>query len=258
MPDQPLYNEHIDLNHLIFFEGKGSSVKRPVDFAEVCFDKYAKLKVRKILDLGSGSGELAIEMSKRGYSVTGLDLSSSAVKYASEAARIGNVPRISFTQKDMRTINLRNEFQAVTCFNSVLGLLDTHQDLIDVLRRIRNALTKGGLLVADVINPYAWLLREKRNSSSKLTSKGEVYMTSNTGFNNLVLPEITVSATIFLRERGSNLKMILHDETLQGFTARELHLMAQSVGFRDVRIFGDFANSENPKRAFWLNLVATK
>jgi predicted TPR repeat methyltransferase len=48
---------------------------------EIKFDK-----TKKILDIGCGTGRHCIELSKRGYRVTGVDLSSSQIKKAQEKA----------------------------------------------------------------------------------------------------------------------------------------------------------------------------
>ncbi|HAE42180.1 MAG TPA: class I SAM-dependent methyltransferase, partial [Clostridiales bacterium] len=48
---------------------------------ELNFDKSLK-----IIDVGCGTGRHAIELTKRGYSVTGIDLSESQLKRAREKA----------------------------------------------------------------------------------------------------------------------------------------------------------------------------
>jgi len=51
---------------------------------EINFDKSLK-----ILDVGCGTGRHAIELTKRGYQVTGIDLSESQLKRAKEKAKSG-------------------------------------------------------------------------------------------------------------------------------------------------------------------------
>ena len=45
----------------------------------------------KIIDVGCGTGRHAIELTKRGYSVTGIDLSASQIQRAEEKAEAENL-----------------------------------------------------------------------------------------------------------------------------------------------------------------------
>lgn len=52
-------------------------------------------KTLKILDVGCGTGRHLIEMTKRGYNVSGIDLSASQLARAREKAEINNL-KINF------------------------------------------------------------------------------------------------------------------------------------------------------------------
>lgn len=80
-----------------------------VDFIEqeINFDK-----TKKILDIGCGTGRHAVELAKRGYKVTGVDLSESQLRRADEKAKeAGAVVR--FIQGDAREIYFKHEFELV-------------------------------------------------------------------------------------------------------------------------------------------------
>ena len=66
-------------------------------------------KTVKILDVGCGTGRHAIELAKRGYQITGIDLSESQLKRAREKAKDANV-HIDFQRQDARNLPFNNEF----------------------------------------------------------------------------------------------------------------------------------------------------
>ena len=65
-------------------------------------------KSLKILDVGCGTGRHAIELSKRGYIVTGIDLSETQLARAREKAEKNNLT-IDFQRKDARNLSFNNE-----------------------------------------------------------------------------------------------------------------------------------------------------
>jgi len=50
-------------------------IGKEVDFFEVCIKKFSKVEVRKVLNIGCGPSPYMLELAKRGYIFTGLDLS---------------------------------------------------------------------------------------------------------------------------------------------------------------------------------------
>ena len=61
----------------------------------------------RILDVGCGTGRHAIELAKRGYSVTGVDLSDSMLQQAMEKAH-GEKVSVNFLKADARELPFNN------------------------------------------------------------------------------------------------------------------------------------------------------
>lgn len=76
------------------------------DFIE---KEIASNKKSKILDIGCGTGRHAIELTKRGYKVVGVDLSDSQLKRARQKAKEQNLT-IDFQKQDARQLPFKNEF----------------------------------------------------------------------------------------------------------------------------------------------------
>jgi SAM-dependent methyltransferase len=73
----------------------------------------------KVLDVPCGSGRHAIELARRGYALTGVDLAAEFIDEASGAA-----PEIEWRLSDMRNLPRGPEFDAAFCFGNSFGYLD--------------------------------------------------------------------------------------------------------------------------------------
>jgi ubiquinone/menaquinone biosynthesis C-methylase UbiE len=67
-----------------------------------------------ILDVGCGTGRHAIELAKRGYKVTGVDISSGMLAEAKKAAFNADV-NVEWIQSDAVKFNSNKSFDAVIC-----------------------------------------------------------------------------------------------------------------------------------------------
>src|SRR5580704_2800637 len=70
-----------------------------------------------LLDVPCGNGRHSIELSERGYRMTGLDLSEEFIEEASTSAPQG----IRWARGDMRDITWDSEFDGAFCFGNSFG-----------------------------------------------------------------------------------------------------------------------------------------
>ena len=88
--------------------------------------KLKKYKVKKVLDLGCGSGWLTIFMSKYGFDVTGIDIAKPAIELGKTWAGEDNA-NVNFLIGDLLNLPFKEStFDAVIC-NSVLEHLRLEQ-----------------------------------------------------------------------------------------------------------------------------------
>lgn len=121
---------------------------------EEVFTRYAVRPIRRILDLGCGTGQHAIRLAARGFEVLGVDRSSDMVNVAryrsSSLSQIGHPPSPVFQVGDMRDLTLNRSFDAVTLMFAVLGYVTETRDVLSVFTAAFHYLEPGGLLVFDV------------------------------------------------------------------------------------------------------------
>lgn len=101
-----------------------------------------------ILDVGCGTGRHSIELARRGYAVTGIDLSEGMLEQAKKSAREAGVT-VTLRQANAAQFSLDARFDAVICLcEGAFGLLGRQDDAIaQPLAILRN--------VAAVMKPTA-------------------------------------------------------------------------------------------------------
>ena len=118
------------------------------DMIEGAFRRHAAAPVRTVLDLGCGTGNHALRLARRGYAVTGIDLSSEMLRRAYAKAE-GAGLAVDFRQGDVRYFDADATFDAALLMFAVLGYQHDDDDVLETFRNIRRHLRRGGLLAFD-------------------------------------------------------------------------------------------------------------
>lgn len=104
-----------------------------------------------LLDLGCGRGRHSITLAKRGYHVTGVDLSEEAIKKACRLAANENLKNIEFITGDMRD-PIDRTFDAVLNLFTTFGYFLDDSENVDVFKNVHRMLKPGGLFMQDYLN----------------------------------------------------------------------------------------------------------
>ncbi len=108
----------------------------------------------EILDVACGRGRHARVLARRGYRVTGIDLSSRAVAAARERAEAEGLD-VTFEQQDMREAYCAGCADGVVNLFSSFGYFEREEDHREAIKAMATALYSGGWLVQDFMNaPY--------------------------------------------------------------------------------------------------------
>ena len=102
----------------------------------------------RVLDLCCGQGRHVLELARRGYHVTGVDLSDTLLAEARRQAQQENSPA-TFLQCDMRKIDFENQFDAVINFYTAFGYFEEDEDNQAVLNAVARALKPQGRFLLD-------------------------------------------------------------------------------------------------------------
>jgi SAM-dependent methyltransferase len=105
-----------------------------------------------VLELGVGTGRVAIPLAKCGIPITGLDVSPEMVDRL--VARAGGLP-ITAVVQDMAAPELADRFTVVYAAASTLFMVLTPERQRDCLAHAARLLTPGGCLVIEAATPWA-------------------------------------------------------------------------------------------------------
>lgn len=113
----------------------------------------------RLLDIGCGTGRHAVEMARRGYTVTGIDLSAGMLAQAAQAADRAGV-HVEWLKGDARRFVCETPFDAAVCLcEGALCLLACGDDPEEhdraILRAAFAALRLGGRFVLTALNGLA-------------------------------------------------------------------------------------------------------
>jgi SAM-dependent methyltransferase len=130
-----------------YFEATFREETRPeADFIEAACRTYGLRCSRRMLELGCGGGRLVVELARRGYDLTAIDLSEPALAYLRRRLqRSGRA--VDVLHADMAGFRLRRPVDAAFCtFNTFRHLL-TEQDALAHLRCVVSSLRPGGIYI---------------------------------------------------------------------------------------------------------------
>ncbi len=133
-------------------------------------------KRSKILDLGCGTGRHSIELAKRGYQITGIDLSESQLNRAKELADKEKL-NIDFQIQDARTLTFQNEFDLVIMLcEGAFPLMETDEMNFRILQNATKALKENGKLIFTTLNGLFPLFHSVKDFLASNSEKRECYL----------------------------------------------------------------------------------
>ena len=123
-------------------------------------DLYRALAARSggpVLELGCGTGRIAIALAEAGHEVHGIDSSDTMLAIARENLKKRGLAA-TFSRGDMRRLRSDQAFGLAFCALDGLLHLQAADDVRDALLAAHCALRPGGLFACDVVNPSPDLL----------------------------------------------------------------------------------------------------
>lgn len=216
-----------------FFDGHASQYHTNVftraTLAEVDF-LIAELQLPlgcSILDMGCGIGRHSVELAKRGYNVTGVDLSSGMLAQARAAAAQAGVG-VNWIQSDATQFVSETQFDAALCLcEGAFGLVGDDADVHDalILRNIARALKSRGMFMLTTLNA----LRSIRQFTDEDVAQGR--------FDPLTL--IETSEMEWETSEGKRSVTVREKRHLPG----DLKRLVQAAGFEVLNLWGGTAGN---------------
>jgi SAM-dependent methyltransferase len=198
------------------------------DFIERELDRNKSLR---ILDAGCGTGRHAIELTRRGYDLTGFDLSEAQIRRAREKAAAERLD-IEFLVHDARDLPFANEFDVVLMLcEGGFPLMETDEMNFAILENLTRALRTPGIFIFTTLNGLFPLHHSIQEFTSDTEGGGARYH----GDRFDLLTFRNHSFTEFEDDDGRKHSIACHERY---YVPPEITWMLKSLGYRTIDIFG--------------------
>ncbi len=199
------------------------------DFIEQELDYDKKIR---IIDVGCGTGRHSIELSKRGYGITGIDLSESQLARAKEKAKQLNL-RIDFQQHDARNLPFDGEFDAaIMLCEGAFPLMETDEMNFEILRNVTRALKDTGKLIFTTLNGLFPLYHSVEKFCESAGGEGNATYRSNT-FDLMTFRDH--NTTVFEDDTGNRKELKCNERY---YVPSEITWLLKTLGYKKIDIFG--------------------
>lgn len=190
-------------------------------------------KTLKILDVGCGTGRHAIELTKRGYSVTGIDLSEAQLAKAREKAESQGFS-IDFQQHDARDLPFTNEFDvALMLCEGGFPLMETDEMNFNILQNVTKALKNKGIFIFTTLNGLFALFHSVENFFDTTTTDEGNAIYSNNTFNLMTFRDH--NTTEFVDDAGNKKTLDCNERY---YVPSEITWLLKSLGYVEIDIYG--------------------
>ncbi|MBP6977255.1 MAG: class I SAM-dependent methyltransferase [Lentimicrobiaceae bacterium] len=194
---------------------------------EIQYDKDIR-----ILDIGCGTGRHAIEMTRRGYQVTGIDLSESQLKRAKEKAFQENL-QIDFQLQDARELSFRNEFDLVIMLcEGAFPLMETDEMNFLILQNAANALKDNGKFIFTTLNGLFPLFHSVKDFMDANREEGNA-LEENISFDLMTFRDHSTLKT--KDDTGAEMELQCNERY---YVPSEITWLLKSLNFKTIDIFG--------------------
>jgi len=210
----------------------------PPDAADAFYLALAGDKPKTILDIGCGTGRLAVALAERGHRVTGADPSAGMMRVACNRPGAG---RVRWADSDAAQLALGTRFDLIIMTGHVFQVFLEDDDVRATLRALRRHLASGGRLAFETRNP---LVEEWREWIPSLTR--ETVLVPGIGAVEIHYNVTSSDRTFVIFEthfRFSASDIVVATTTLRFMSREELAAFLAEAGFTDTVWFGDWDRS---------------
>jgi 2-polyprenyl-3-methyl-5-hydroxy-6-metoxy-1,4-benzoquinol methylase len=199
------------------------------DFIE---SELSRNKSLKILDVGCGTGRHSIELTKRGYNVTGIDLSVTQLEKAMEKAEENDL-KIDFQNLDARDLPFTEDFDvAIMLCEGGFPLMETDEMNFEILKSVTRSLKKNGKFIFTTLNGLFPLYHSVEKFCAATAGDSNATYRSNT-FDLMTFRDYNITEL-----EDDNGKMKTLDCNERYYVPSEITWLLKSLGYKKIEIYG--------------------
>ncbi len=189
-------------------------------------------KSLKIIDIGCGTGRHAIELTKRGYSVTGIDLSESQLKRAREKSKDEGV-EIDFQKYDARNLPFKDQFDlAIMLCEGGFSLMETDEMNFEILKNATKTLKDNGKLIFTTLNGLFPLFHSVKEFYESAQKEGNA-VCKDCSFDLMAFRDYNTH--VFEDDLGNKKELKCNERY---YIPSEITWLLKTLGYKKIDVFG--------------------
>jgi SAM-dependent methyltransferase len=209
--------------HILYHQRNDEEAEFFID--NLCAFLEPKINSR-LLDAACGRGRHSVYLNKKGYDITGIDLSYSNIKFAQQFEN----EKLHFYMHDMRHLMYINYFDITFNLFTSFGYFNAKNEHIKALRSFNKGLQKNGLLVLDYFNKEK-IIRHLVGQENKHIEGIDFHITKNVEHDKII-------KTITFEHKNKNFAF---REEVQAFSKCDFERLFQASNFEILHLFGDYS-----------------
>ena len=222
-----------------FYDAINSDVDytRWADFIEKIIEREYSGRPELWLDLGCGTGRMTLELARRGYDMTGVDLSAEMLNVARERADEEGLDVLWLCQ-NMTEFELYGTVDVTLCCLDGINHLTDTASLSKTFALVHNYLSPDGLFIFDVNGKYKFE-NIYSDRAYVMEEDGAVCIWQNSYNEKSKLCDFYI--TLFKEESDGSYTRYDESEREKMYTCRALKSALSAAGFEFIGAYSDFS-----------------
>jgi SAM-dependent methyltransferase len=205
-----------------------------------------------VLELGTGTGRVAIPVAKAGARLVGIDRSAEMLARARQRLRRAKLAgRLTLVRGDIRHLPFRRRpgFGLVMAPYGILQSLTRERDLQATLASVAGVLRKGGLFGIDLVPDLPrWAEYEGRTSLAGTRGRGR-HLTLVESVRQDRARRLTIFDQEYIERRGRERRVHRFSLTFRTLSVPQMARRLEAAGFKIEAILGDYRGGPWDERA---------
>ena len=202
------------------------------DYIENIFARYDK-NPSLVCDLACGTGNITVPLARRGYDMTGIDVSEDMLNIAREKATDND---ILFLNQNIASLDLYGTMDAFTCMIDGVNYIISPKALLDMLTKIKTCfLEKDGLFVFDISTRHK--LENVIGSNTFIHSDKDVFYAWQNRY--IAKKNLSDMMLTFFVKSGKSYRRFEERHLQRAYTEDEIRKIAKRAGFRQIDAYDE-------------------
>ncbi|OPL10004.1 MAG: hypothetical protein AVO34_04830 [Firmicutes bacterium ML8_F2] len=223
------------------------------DYVEQLLSRFSKHPYT-LVDLACGTGRSTLPFARRGYLITGVDLSTAMLQHARLKASSEGL-QVDFLSQDLRQLDLPPVYDLALLFQDGLNYLLKEEDLLVALTAIYSILKPGSLFIFDLTRPK--LRPAGDNGEISRADLGNMILVWESSFDPLV--EIwSVNLTVTMQNERGRFEIFKEQHCEKEYPPELVSTLLKKSGFNLLALYPSFSFKAITGREPKLTFVAEK